>query len=882
MPAHAMRGAQRAVLLLLAVGQAAAFVIRVSDRAACPADVVIVQWDREGEAILPGRDRMGLYPLRDLPEPPSGDEDPDDTPAALPEPEPDPPAETEPPDAHAAAADAQPIDTTLFEPVVEFAIGAEYTALPGATFWTSVGPSEGRFEFRAVRAPEAPGGAPLVLARSGAVSVRRAHCLRLVTDARDLCTSEALGVRWSVPPGEASDSDLIRIVDVTPGRDAREVSAFHAAALPEDAAGPVRTRTIARGPSEPGLYEARYYRAPLAGGPDAAWVMRSRPFRVRLKAGCGRPAFSSYLPSQPGLLDVFQAANRVPGPSGALAHPSGPFPVSQDLSGPSPIAMQPEYGITWPHAELLPLPVAAFSVSLWMYPSGDSPGDYVSVFFKGTGGCCRTPSAWLLSGSRQLLAQLSLDDTNYISLYSTARLPLHAWSHLVLVLEPGRGGQALQLYVNGRPDARVPVPPGRSVAMNDGPLYIGKNWNREGFRGMLGSMRTYLRALGPREAADLHAAERGMYPSPFAEVCGSGTPAEYLESSGRSQQPALGPQEAGAGALEVPGGDLRDPAAACDAGLDYLWDREGDLGLLAPAAARLLERCACGGAGAGAGGHPAAGRALWSLGLLHAAGLGLPRSVSKAVALYRLAAAHGESSAQMALGYRHSTGFQAPYDAEAAAYYYHVAAQKAQGHRHGGGGGVAIDGNWLKDVSRGKLAEGQKGEDDGLIQYEKYKADSGDVGAMMNLARWYYYGERGLPQDLAASYQYYAAAAETGHVGATTMLGNMEVRGEGCAVDYASAFDRFTKAAGQGDTEAMNGLAYMHMHGLHVPQDHKKALAEFDRAAVRGNANAVFNAASMYRGGVGTVDGKPNPDTAYYYFDAVARAGYALWASGPV
>jgi TPR repeat protein len=90
------------------------------------------------------------------------------------------------------------------------------------------------------------------------------------------------------------------------------------------------------------------------------------------------------------------------------------------------------------------------------------------------------------------------------------------------------------------------------------------------------------------------------------------------------------------------------------------------------------------------------------------------------------------------------------------------------------------------------------------------QAQTGDVAALTNIGDLYYYGARGMPRDLGASYDHYNRAAEAGNSGALAKVGSMYQKGEGVPQNYSKAVEAFNASAQLNDEKGHNGLAYMY------------------------------------------------------------------------
>jgi len=80
-------------------------------------------------------------------------------------------------------------------------------------------------------------------------------------------------------------------------------------------------------------------------------------------------------------------------------------------------------------------------------------------------------------------------------------------------------------------------------------------------------------------------------------------------------------------------------------------------------------------------------------------------------------------------------------------------------------------------------------------------AEQGHVDAQTSLATQYYLG-RGIAQDYAAAARWYERAADGGDVGAQYLIASMYERGLGVGLDLRVALDWYAAAARQGDDVA--------------------------------------------------------------------------------
>jgi TPR repeat protein len=200
------------------------------------------------------------------------------------------------------------------------------------------------------------------------------------------------------------------------------------------------------------------------------------------------------------------------------------------------------------------------------------------------------------------------------------------------------------------------------------------------------------------------------------------------------------------------------------------------------------------------------GDALFNLAILAEDGLGEPRNMTKAEALYTSAAQAGNFKARYRLGMLYSAGVQLPRDVEKARIYLTLAAQGGD-----------------KDALATLATLGQAPE-----QMEPYQR-----------AEW-----------LSASGQHSAAAelyrqlAQAGDRRAETRLAWMYEAGRGGERSLGEAARRFERAARSGEAEAQYALAVMHRTGQGRERDLAESLRWLRLASAQGHPAAVAALAS--------------------------------------
>ena len=189
---------------------------------------------------------------------------------------------------------------------------------------------------------------------------------------------------------------------------------------------------------------------------------------------------------------------------------------------------------------------------------------------------------------------------------------------------------------------------------------------------------------------------------------------------------------------------------------------------------------------------------------------------------------------------------------------------------------------------------------DEKIDELEMQAESGNVDAMLNLARelyrmekyeearkWYRMAAKlgykdGDPiemfmigrafydkQDYEMAKEWFVKATRLGHAGAMLYLGFLYNNVE---QDYTEAVKLYEKAANLGNAKAMNNLGIMFMYGRGVKQDYQKAKEWFEKSVGLGYARAMNNLGTLYGGGLGV---ERNYQKAKEWYEKAAELGEA-------
>lgn len=225
------------------------------------------------------------------------------------------------------------------------------------------------------------------------------------------------------------------------------------------------------------------------------------------------------------------------------------------------------------------------------------------------------------------------------------------------------------------------------------------------------------------------------------------------------------------------------------------------------------------------------------LGHIYAIGLdGNKADPALAMLYHSFAARSGHYASQMVLGYRHLNGIGAPRSCSRALHYYHLAAQRViEKYLTGPPGGLTLPKETVRlsefeggvfgektKFRKGKGRESQEQEVEDIIEYYRYLAHGNNLDAIFMLGETYYMGTRTLPKDFPKSLRYlrkleeklkglgapkdWAKAYQEIGARAYSLLGRMYLRGEGVGSSNSTALEYFTKAAELGNEEGMYWL----------------------------------------------------------------------------
>jgi TPR repeat protein len=231
-------------------------------------------------------------------------------------------------------------------------------------------------------------------------------------------------------------------------------------------------------------------------------------------------------------------------------------------------------------------------------------------------------------------------------------------------------------------------------------------------------------------------------------------------------------------------------------------------------------------------------RALVVLGLMNWAGQGVPKDLTRAMSLFKLAWERDESAAGTAIAAMYREGAGVPADDAEAMRWYQEAAQR---------------GNDWAMYNLGEMHEhGRSVEADiqEAIRWYTRAARSGELTAQYRLAKIYERGE-GVPANQGEAERWYRTAAGQGVPNAMTRLGVMAETGAVQSPDYLAALQLYRQAAQLGDREALHRLGRLYRDGKGIAKDEVGARRLFEAALEEGHGDARRDLAQLYEEGRG-------------------------------
>lgn len=198
------------------------------------------------------------------------------------------------------------------------------------------------------------------------------------------------------------------------------------------------------------------------------------------------------------------------------------------------------------------------------------------------------------------------------------------------------------------------------------------------------------------------------------------------------------------------------------------------------------------------------GDALFNLGILAEDGLGEPRNMARAEALYTSAAIAGNFKAQYRLGLLYSVGLLLPLNAEKARVFLTQAATHGDKDAKAMLAALGKPDAELTPFQRAELLSGG-GEHRRAAELYRILADQGDSAAQARLA-WLHEAGMGVPQDLQEAARRFELAALAGNADGQYALAVMLRIGRGRVLDLQKSEYWLGKAAAQNHQAAIAAL----------------------------------------------------------------------------
>jgi TPR repeat protein len=136
------------------------------------------------------------------------------------------------------------------------------------------------------------------------------------------------------------------------------------------------------------------------------------------------------------------------------------------------------------------------------------------------------------------------------------------------------------------------------------------------------------------------------------------------------------------------------------------------------------------------------------------------------------------------------------------------------------------------------------------FQKTKALAESGDVDAQYQLAKFYNSG-KGTKKDEVEAVKWYRRVAAKNDARGQSMLGVMYTNARGVERNYCQAIKWFRKAAARNSAHAKYNLGYMYAVGKGVPQDQVQASDWYLEAANQNDAGSQRIIGNRYAAGRG-------------------------------
>jgi len=259
------------------------------------------------------------------------------------------------------------------------------------------------------------------------------------------------------------------------------------------------------------------------------------------------------------------------------------------------------------------------------------------------------------------------------------------------------------------------------------------------------------------------------------------------------------------------------------------------------------------------------GEELVELGYRLEKGHGFDQDYGKAMELYTLASAEGNSTAMNNIGWLYLNGLGVKRDLKAAVEWFEKAAQSD---------------NTTAMINLGNICEGYGSGDEanpdykGAVKWYTEAAQWGDPKAKLNLGNMYHYG-RGVRKNYRKAAEIYKELAMSGDVKAYFYMGLYFQNGFHFKQNYDAARYFYEMGAAANDSISMLNLGTMYGKGLGVEVDNEKALYWYKQAAESGDTLAYANVGWFFEKGRAV---EQDYTQAIYWYNkgAVAREPHAM------
>ncbi|KAL6050605.1 Protein sel-1 1 [Balamuthia mandrillaris] len=259
-------------------------------------------------------------------------------------------------------------------------------------------------------------------------------------------------------------------------------------------------------------------------------------------------------------------------------------------------------------------------------------------------------------------------------------------------------------------------------------------------------------------------------------------------------------------------------------------------------------------------------KAQYAMGFRFETGKGVPVNHPLAVLNYEFASQADIPEARITLGYKHLHGHGVQQDCEKAMFHYRRVAQQVAQEITDTGLAQAVE--LIRLSNEDELAH----EEEDVVQYWKYSADSGDIAAMVMMGTLYLQGAYGVPRDYQKALHYFQTAASHGDINAVANLGFMYLKGYGVTQNNQTARSFLVRAARKNNPQAQAHLGQLYL--LSSPDDplhnEEEAIRLFRSSAEQGHPEGLLHMGNCHFYGKGV---KQDYGLALQYYSAASHAG---------